>query len=160
MNQYTIWVNGKKQILLPLIESPDEVSCTAIKVCMVNGKQFEKEVMKNQICFAIVPRGPSVGSNKQVISEAGNDKIAEEITKLLNEYKHIVVDDIPNGLLPVRNISHCMDLILGASFPNKAPYRLTPTKNEELNRQVHELLHKNFNHRKLESMCCTHCIST
>ena len=28
LNQYTLWVNGKKQILLPLIESPDEVSCT------------------------------------------------------------------------------------------------------------------------------------
>ena len=35
-----------------------------------------------------------------------------------------------------------MDLILGVSFLNQAPYRLTPTKNEELNRQVHELLLK------------------
>ena len=40
------------------------------------------------------------------------------------------------------NISHYMDLILGASFLNKAPYRLTPTENEELNRQVYELLQK------------------
>ena len=35
-----------------------------------------------------------------------------------------------------------MDLIPGASLPNKAPYRLTPIENEELNRQVHELLQK------------------
>ena len=35
-----------------------------------------------------------------------------------------------------------MDLIPRASLPNKAPYRLTPTKNEELNRQVHKLLQK------------------
>ena len=55
-NQYTLWVNGKKQTLLPLIESPDEVNGTAIKICMVNGKQFEKEVKKNQVCFAIIPR--------------------------------------------------------------------------------------------------------
>ena len=40
LNQYNLWVNGKKQILLPLIESLDEVSCIAIKVCMVNGKKF------------------------------------------------------------------------------------------------------------------------
>ena len=33
-----------------------------------------------------------------------------------------------------------MDLIPRASFPNKASYRLTPIENEELNRQVHELL--------------------
>ena len=63
LNQYTLWVNRKKQILLSLIESLDEFSCTTIKVCMVNGKQFEKGVKKNQVYFAIVPRGPSVGSN-------------------------------------------------------------------------------------------------
>ena len=35
-----------------------------------------------------------------------------------------------------------MDLILGASFLNKEPYRLTPNENEELNRQVKEMLQK------------------
>ena len=58
----------------------------------------------------------------------------------MNDYKDIIVDDIPNGLPLVRSISHCMDLISRASLPNKAPYRLTPIENEELNRQVHELL--------------------
>ena len=52
-------MNGKKQILLPLIESPDEVNGTAIKICIVNGKQFEKEVKRNQVYFAIIPRKPS-----------------------------------------------------------------------------------------------------
>ena len=47
LNQYTLWVNWKKQMFLSLIKSPDEVSCTTIKVYMVNGKQFEKEVKKN-----------------------------------------------------------------------------------------------------------------
>ena len=28
LNQYTLCVNGRKQILLPLIESRDEVNCT------------------------------------------------------------------------------------------------------------------------------------
>ena len=74
LNQYTLRVNGKKQILLPLIESLDEVSCTAIKFCMVNGKQFEKEVKKNQVSFSIVPRGLSVGSNDQAV-EVGNNRV-------------------------------------------------------------------------------------
>ena len=65
LNQYTLWVNGKKKIFLPLIESPKEVSCTTIKFCMVTRKQFEKEVKKNKVFFSIVPRGPSVGSNDQ-----------------------------------------------------------------------------------------------
>ena len=45
-----------------------------------------------------------------------------------------MIEDILDGLPPIRSISHCMDLIPGASFPNKAPYRLTPIENEELNR--------------------------
>ena len=106
---------------------------------MVNGKKFEKEVKKNQVCFAIVPRGPSVGSNDRA-TEIGNDRVTIEIEELLNEYKDIIANDTPNGLPLVRSISHCMDLIPKASFPNKASYGLTPTKNEELNIQVHELL--------------------
>ena len=68
--------------------------------------------------------------------------VPEEIVELLNEYKDIDAEDIPNGLPPVRSISHCMDLIPGSSLPNKAPYRLTLIENEKINRQVHELLQK------------------
>ena len=63
-----------------------------------------------------------------------------EILELLNEYKDIVVDDILDGLPLVRSIIHCMDLVPRPIFLNKAPYRLTPIENQELNRQVHELL--------------------
>ena len=35
-----------------------------------------------------------------------------------------------------------MDLIPRTSLPNKAVHRMTPTKSEELNRQVNELLQK------------------
>ena len=52
------------------------------------------------------------------------------------------MDDFPNKLPPVRSISHHMDLIPGASLPNKAAYRLTPTENAEISRQVQELLDK------------------
>ena len=56
LNQYTLWVNGRKKILFPLIESLDVVNCTTTKICMVNGKKFEKEMKKNQVCFAIICR--------------------------------------------------------------------------------------------------------
>ena len=45
-----------------------------------------------------------------------------------------------------------MDLISGESFPIKTPYRLTSNKNEELNRQVQELLQKGLI-RKILSPC-------
>ena len=142
-------MNGKKQTLLPLIESPNEVSCTMIKFCVVDGIFFEKEVKKNQVCFSIIPRRPSCASSNRVPENSVNqvlvssdrvtkvggnrvtkeigsiDRVPVEITNLLNEYKDIVAEDIPDGLPPMRSVSHGMDLIPEASFPNKAPYRLT-----------------------------------
>lgn len=68
------------------------------------------------------------------------DWVPVEITELLNDYKDIIAKDIPDGLPPMRCISHCTDLISGASFLNKVPYILTTIESEEINKQVHELL--------------------
>ena len=61
---------------------------------------------------------------------------------MLDEYVDIIVDELPNVLPPVRSISHHIDLIPGASLPNKAAYILTHQENEEIKQQVHELLDK------------------
>ena len=74
------------------------------------------------------------------MGDYSNDQVPIEIKRFLEEYKEILTKDILDGLPPMRSISHCMDLIPRESFPNKEPYRLTPSENEELNRQVQELL--------------------
>ena len=43
-------------------------------------------------------------------------------------------DDLPVGLPPLRSISHQIDLMLALIFPNQARHRMTPTKNEEVNK--------------------------
>ena len=58
--------------------------------------------------------------------------MSTEVKTLLDEYANIIVDEFPNGLPPIISISHHNDLILGASLPNKAAYRLTPQENEEI----------------------------
>jgi hypothetical protein len=70
------------------------------------------------------------------------DDLPAEIKALLAEFTDIIVDDFPNALPPMRSISHHIDLIPGASLPNKAAYRMTPQENEEIKRQVQELLDK------------------
>eukprot|EP00253_Pinus_taeda_P001851 PITA_01851 len=42
---------------------------------------------------------------------------------------------LPNDFPPVRSISHHIDLILGASLPNKETYRMTPRENEEIKKK-------------------------
>ena len=63
LNQYTIWMNEVHDTLMPLIESQDENNCTTMRIFMVSGKKFEKEMKKNQVYFSIIPIGPSCGSN-------------------------------------------------------------------------------------------------
>ena len=46
------------------------------------------------------------------VTDGSIDRVPEEIVELLNEYKEIITDDIPNGLPPVRSIIHCIDLIV------------------------------------------------
>ena len=43
---------------------------------------------------------------------------------------------------PIKSIIHHIDLILGASLPNKAAYGLSPQENAEVGRQVQELMDK------------------
>ena len=70
----------------------------------------------------------------------------------MEEYIDIVVDELPRSLPPMRSVSHHIDLIPGASFPNKAAYRLMPQENEEVKRQVQELLDKGLVRESL-SLC-------
>jgi hypothetical protein len=52
------------------------------------------------------------------------------------------VDELPCSLPPIRSISHHIDLRLGANLPNKAAYQLTPRENQEVKRQVQDLMNK------------------
>jgi hypothetical protein len=76
----------------------------------------------------------------------------EEIQELLETFVDIVVDELPHSLPPIRSISHHIDLIPGASLPNKPVYRLTPRENEEVKNQVQELLDKGL-FREILSPC-------
>jgi hypothetical protein len=49
-------------------------------------------------------------------------------------FADIVVDELPHSMPPIRSVSHHIDLIPGASLPNKATYKLTLQENEEVKR--------------------------
>ncbi|KAK1617099.1 hypothetical protein QYE76_022616 [Lolium multiflorum] len=43
----------------------------------------------------------------------------------MTEFRDVFPEEVPAGLPPLRGIEHQIDLILGASLPNRAPYRTT-----------------------------------
>jgi hypothetical protein len=57
--------------------------------------------------------------------------------------------DVPPGLPPIRGIVHQIDLILGASLPNRAPYRTNPEETKEIQRQIQSLYDKGYIHESL-----------
>jgi len=101
---------------------------------LLGGKEYLKKIEENEVNFAVIWK-PKVILTSTKISE-----LPIEIQEMLENYYDIIVDDLPNELPPIQKISHHIDLIPGASLPNKSAYRMTPAKNEEVKKQVQELL--------------------
>ena len=69
-------------------------------------------------------------------------EILHEVELILEECVDVVLEEIPHGLLPIRDIQHQIDLILSSIFLNKPTYRMNPKEHEELKRQVDDFLDK------------------
>ena len=66
------------------------------------------------------------------------------VANVLQDFEDVFPDAVPAGLPPLRGIEHQIDLIPGASLPNRAPYRTNPEETKEIQRQVQELLDKGY----------------
>jgi len=62
----------------------------------------------------------------------------------MQEFDDVFPKDIPNGLPPLRGIEHQIDLVPGASIPNRPAYISNPEETKELQRQVDELMMKGY----------------
>jgi hypothetical protein len=136
MNTYTLEKDGKIHRLLPIKdkEVKPEVSKT---ILLMSGKELLTEMEKKEDPQFFVVRKPRI-----VLTSTRVDDLPVEIQELLEDFVDIIVEELPHLLPPMRSVSHHIDLIPGVSFPNKAVYRLTPQENEEVKRQVQELLDK------------------
>jgi len=55
-------------------------------------------------------------------------EVSEKVEPLLEESKEVVHDKLLEGLPPMRDIQHHIDLILGASLPNLSHYWIIPRR--------------------------------
>ena len=87
-------------------------------IMLCSTKEFLKEKKQNVYFLVVVP--------KKVQEDEKGSFVPAEIQRMLEDFKEIVVEELPTGLPPLHSISHKIDLIQGSSLPNKAPYQMTP----------------------------------
>jgi hypothetical protein len=66
------------------------------------------------------------------------------ISNVLQEFGDVFPEEVPAGLPPLCGIEHQIDLIPGASLPNRAPYRTNPEETKEIQKQVQAILDKGY----------------
>jgi hypothetical protein len=68
--------------------------------------------------------------------------ISLRVSTIFQEFDNVFPEEVPTGLPLLRGIEHQIDLIPGATLPNRSPYRTNPDETKEIQKQVQALLDK------------------
>eukprot|EP00253_Pinus_taeda_P033569 PITA_33569 len=124
-NCYKFIKDGIKHTLVP-IKSEETTETSRMKVPLMGGKQFLKQIKDSEVNYVVVRR------EKTVLLHTEMSDLLAKIQKTLQEFSDIVVGDLPDKYPPKRSISHHIDFIPKASLLNKVAYRMSPKDNEEI----------------------------
>ncbi|MCO5560432.1 hypothetical protein L7F22_014047 [Adiantum nelumboides] len=103
---------------------------------------FDKSIKSSISAYMIFVKDSLNDVNKTQVNESGLQEDLE-LSKFLNQFQDVFIDDILGELPPKRgDDDHAIELIPGSSLPNKPPYRVSQTQQEEIMRQVNELVEK------------------
>ncbi|MCO5578145.1 hypothetical protein L7F22_031983 [Adiantum nelumboides] len=120
---------------------------------LVHTHAFDKSIKSSISVYMIFVKDSLSDVNKTQVNESGL-KEDLELSKYLNQFQDVFIDDIPGELPPKRgDDDHAIELIPGSSPPNKPPYRVSQAQQEEIMRQVNELVEKGM----ITYSCCAIC---
>ncbi|XP_070042719.1 uncharacterized protein [Nicotiana tomentosiformis] len=132
-NTYSFIIDGCKIVLLPL--HPKELSKRAkiMSDMLMTRSHIIGHINKGEPLYIVVAMEDSQDEEHELDTRA---------KKLLAKFDDVISEDVPLELSPMRDIQHQIDLIPGASLPNKEACRMNPTQQSELQRQVEQLLER------------------
>ncbi|XP_024038267.1 uncharacterized protein LOC112097314 [Citrus clementina] len=129
-NTYSFMFNNTKIVLLPNKEFTLQQD---LGNYLLGKKQFIDVVAETKRVYILLGKESN-----------GDLKIPEAVTPILAEFQDLFPNELPQGLPPLRDIQHQIDLVPGSTLPNRPHYRMSPTEHKELRRQVEELLENGF----------------
>src|SRR5438876_1737672 len=107
-------------------------------VLLATKTELAELVLSNDICYVLVCKRAFFSIDDASIA------LPPTVAHLLQDYMDVFPPEIPPGLPPMRGIEHKIDLIPGASLPNRAAYRANPEETKEIQRQVQDLLDRGY----------------
>ncbi|MCO5611771.1 hypothetical protein L7F22_066030 [Adiantum nelumboides] len=110
---------------------------------LVKDQAFDKSIKSSVFAYMIFVKDSLNGVDETHLNENGM-QVDLELSNFLNQFQDVFIkDDIPGELTPKRgDDDHMIELIPGISPPNKPPYRVSQAQQEEIMRQVNELVEK------------------
>ncbi|GJX89806.1 gag-pol polyprotein [Tanacetum coccineum] len=136
------FIVDKKKIILDLLppalpqKTEFRVMNKAEKSLFMTETRMEKAINKGKtVCILFLTENRL---------HEGKEPVHPAVEQLLAEFKEVFPTDLPSGLPPLRGIEYQIDLIPGATLPNKPAYRCDPEKTKELQRKVQELIDRGY----------------
>ncbi|MCO5611684.1 hypothetical protein L7F22_065942 [Adiantum nelumboides] len=109
---------------------------------LVHTHAFDKSIKSSISVYMIFVKDSLSDVNKTQVNESGSQEDLE-LSKFLHQFQDFFIDDILGELPPKRgDDDHAIELIPGSSPPNEPPYRVAQAQQEEIMRQVNELVEK------------------
>lgn len=118
---------------LPTVSAPPSQLPKKQTSLICSYEAFKSEFISEGRVFALIP---SASAQRQ------KGPLHDDIVAVLQEFQDVFPTDLPTGLPPLRDIQHHIDLVPGATLPNRPHYRMSPDEHDELHRQVEDLLSK------------------
>uniref|UniRef100_A0A151UIG7 Transposon Ty3-I Gag-Pol polyprotein n=1 Tax=Cajanus cajan TaxID=3821 RepID=A0A151UIG7_CAJCA len=151
---------GKKIVLCPLSpsqihlneEREEKVSCLEASVPSKEVVHKSHLSLKNDIKKTLLWEQPLyLLYFKETLAATSHELefLPHGVQKLLKEFDYLFPQEVPSGLPPLRGIEHQIDLIPGASLPNRPTYRTNPQETKEIESQVDDLLKKGWVQKSL-----------
>ena len=127
------------------------VACHTIPV--EASSTFSRVIKTSILCYMVFVKEHEQGLSALNVSKGGT-KEELKMSKLLREFQDIFTDDILDEMPPSRCMDdHSIELILGSNPSNKPPYRVSQAQEEEIMRQVDELMCKGMIHNSSSPFC-------